>query len=157
VTLEQYASVGQIVAALAVVISLIYLARQVRQNTAMMRVAAAGERVQRDTDMATSISDSQEFAELWVRAGSAFDTLSDVEKTRVIFFERRAIVHTHNMFTLRQRGLLSDSDWKELQWILKSLGGQRKSFKACWALFKDSYDEPFRRFVEERIEPTVSE
>ena len=63
-TLEQYAYFGEIIAAVAVVASLIYVARQLGQNTAMMRVNAARERVQRDTELSSAISGSQEFAEL---------------------------------------------------------------------------------------------
>ena len=63
-TLEQYAYIGEIIAAIAVVASLIYVVRQIGQNTEMMRASAASERVQRDTELSTSVSDSQEFAEI---------------------------------------------------------------------------------------------
>ncbi len=40
-TLETYAYLGEIIAAVAVIASLIYVARQLGQTTAMMRVGAA--------------------------------------------------------------------------------------------------------------------
>jgi hypothetical protein len=44
-TLEQIAFIGEIIASIAVIASLVYVARRVGQNTAMMRVNAASERL----------------------------------------------------------------------------------------------------------------
>lgn len=41
--LQTYAAVGEIVSAIAVVVSILFLAYQVRENTAMLRITAAAE------------------------------------------------------------------------------------------------------------------
>ena len=53
-TLEQLAYLGEIVAAFSVVASLIYVAKQLGQSTAMMRANASHERVQRDRECRAS-------------------------------------------------------------------------------------------------------
>ena len=58
-TLEQWASIGEIVASLGVVVSLIYVARQLGQNTALMRINASAERLQRDFDIAAPLIESR--------------------------------------------------------------------------------------------------
>ena len=150
-TLEQYAYFGEIIAAVAVVASLIYVARQLGQNTAMMRVNAARERVQRDTELSSAISGSQEFAELWAKGASNFENLDEIERLRLIFFERGAIIHWHNMFALRKKNLLPDADWNELLWIIQNLVGSREAVQEAWNVFKDSFDEPFQDFLEEQF------
>ena len=57
-TLEQIASVAEILGLILVIASLIYLARQIGQTTAMMRVGASNERIQRDTDITCSVCTS---------------------------------------------------------------------------------------------------
>ena len=54
-TLEQISYLGELIAALSVIGSLVYVARRVGQNTAMMRVNAASERLQREYDIAASM------------------------------------------------------------------------------------------------------
>ncbi len=49
-TLEQYAAIAEIIGAVLVIASLIYVARQLGQNTEMMRANASGQRVQRDAE-----------------------------------------------------------------------------------------------------------
>lgn len=58
-----------------IVASLTYVARQLSQNTSMMRVAAAGERLERDFDLVLPIIEDKEFAEIWVRGNVDFDGL----------------------------------------------------------------------------------
>ena len=82
---------AEIAAAIAVVASLIYVAKQLGQNTAMMRVNASNERVQRDFDISSSLIESREFAEVWLKGNTGFDDLDDVDKLRMIHFERRAM------------------------------------------------------------------
>jgi hypothetical protein len=102
-------------------------------------------------DACRSISDSQEFAELWVQGGSDFHDLEESRKIRLIFFERRAIVHWHNMFSLRSQGLLSDEDWAELKWTIENLGGRRQSVHEAWKMFRGSFEELYREFLDERL------
>lgn len=132
------------------VASLIYVARQIGQNTEMMRASAASERVQRDTELSTSVSDSQEFAEIWVQ-GMNFESLGEVERTRLVFFERRAILHWHDMYVLRRKRLLPDEYWRELLWIIQNLGSRRQAIRASWNVFKESFDESFQDFLEEQL------
>ena len=152
--LEQFASLGEIVASLAVVASLIYVAKQLRQNSDMMRAAASSARVQRDADLGFRISDSQEFTEIWLKGGASFDSLGEVEQTRLLFFSRTAILHWHNMFRLRSEKLLSDADWNELIWLIERIG-MRQDTLAAWKVFKDSFDESFQEFLENHFAKAV--
>jgi hypothetical protein len=109
-SLEQFASLAEIIGLLLVFASLIYVARQLNQTTTMMRVSASGERLQRDTDIVNSIVHSREVAEFWMKGATEFQNLDEIDKQRLVFFERRAILHWHNMFGLREHNLVPDSE-----------------------------------------------
>ncbi len=149
-TLETYAYLGEIIAAIAVIASLIYVARQLGQTTAMMRVNASNERVARDTEIITSIIESREIAEFWMKGATEIDSLDDTDRQRLIFFERRAITHWHNMFGLREQNLILDADWYELKWIIQNIG-HRQAIRETWSIFKDSFQNPFQEFIEEQF------
>ncbi len=149
-TLEQIASLAEIIGLILVVASLIYVAQQLRQNIDMMRVNASSERVQRDTDIITSIIESREVAEYWMKGATEFDSLDETDRQRLVLFERRAILHWHNMFGLHVQNLVPDSDWHELQWVIRNIG-RRQAVRESWNIFKDSFQKPFQEFIEEQF------
>ncbi len=149
-TLEQIASLAEIFGLILVVASLVYVAQQLRQNTDMMRVNASSERVQRDTDIITSIIESREVAEYWMKGATEFDSLDETDRQRLMIYERQAISHWHNMFGLHAQNLLPDSDWYELTWIIREIG-RRQSVRESWSIFKDSFRKPFQEFIEEQF------
>ena len=150
-TLEQYASLAEIIGLILVIGSLIYVAQQLRQNTQMMRSRASGERVQRDAELSLMVSGSGEFAEIWLKGRSEFESLNEVERIRLIFHSRTAIVHWHNMFNLRTENLLSDADWNELVWLIEHLIRGRQDTLEAWKMFKGSFEEPFQKFLDARL------
>ncbi len=146
-SLDQIANIAEISAAALIIVSLIYVARQLGQNTAMMRAGASDQRVQRDAELSYRVSDSQEFTEIWLKGIADFQSLGEVERTRLIFFSRSAIVHWHNMFRLRGDKLLPDSDWNELIWLIQHIG-LRQDLLEAWRMFKNSFDKSFQEFLD---------
>lgn len=150
-TLEDYSYLADIIGVVLVIASLIYVARQLNQTVEMLRINASHERLQRDTELSSAISGSQEFAELWAKGGSDFTKLSDIEQLRLVFFERSAIAHWHNMFALRRRNLVSDADWNEMVWIIRNLGARREAVLQAWNVHKAAFSEPFQTFLDENL------
>jgi hypothetical protein len=148
--LQDFASVAEIVGVVLVIASLIYVAQQLRQNTNMMRVNAASEWLQRDYDIAASVIDNQEFAEIWVKGELEFESLDAVEKQRMLLFERRPFGLWHELFNLREQNLLPDATWHEHAWVIQNLGN-RQSTREAWRVFHDSYEKPFQEFVESQF------
>lgn len=63
-TVEQFANIAEIIGVILVIASLIYVARELRQNTDMMRVNASNERLKRDFDIVANLLDSRNLAEV---------------------------------------------------------------------------------------------
>lgn len=149
-TFELISLIVEIVAALAVIVTLIYVARQLRQNTEMMKTNAAQERVQRDFDIASIVIENKDFSKIWLQSRHDFDSLDEADKNRMIFFERRAIIHWDSMYQLRIKGLLPDSNWNELKWLIRSFG-MHQGLRQTWDIFKYSFGENFQTFMEEQF------
>jgi len=138
-TLEQFAYLAQIVAAVAVIASLIYVARELRQNTNAMRINNADTFVDFNLRLNTPFAMDREFAELWVKGGSDFDSLDQVDQQRLLIWEFQAIAAWSRYFNLRQQGLIAEAQWRELVGTF-ALFGERQSVRASWRAFKDIYD-----------------
>lgn len=146
-SIEQYAYLGEIVAAVAVIASLIYVARQLAQTATTMRVSGASERLERDYEIVLPLIENREFAEIWLKAGDDFASLDDVDQQRVLFFERRAIMLWHHTFQLRKQSLLQDAIWKEQIWVIKNIG-RRQPVREAWKLFRGAFEQDFQEFVD---------
>lgn len=145
-TFEQYAWLGEIIAAIAVIASLFYVARQLGQNTAMMRVSAASERMERDYELVLPVIENREFAEIWMKGGENFEDLDVVDQQRLLLFERRAIILWHHVYQLRQQGLCPDANWQEQVWVIQQIG-RRQAIRVAWDTFKGAFETPFQEFV----------
>ncbi len=149
-TLEQISYLGELIAALSVIGSLVYVARRVGQNTAMMRVKAASERLQREYDIAAPMIGSREIAEIWLKAATEFDSLDDIDKERMMVYERRAIALWHHVYVLRQQRLYADAEWHEAKWMIRKFG-QRQANREAWRVVKEAFEKPFQVFVDNQI------
>lgn len=148
--LEQIAYIGETIAAISVIASLVYVARRVGQNTAMMRVNAASERLQREYDIASPMIQNREIAEIWVKSASEFNTLDHVDRERMIVYERRVIALWHHVFVLRQQNLYADAEWHEAKWMIRNFG-RRQANREAWRVVRGAFEKPFQDFVDRQI------
>jgi hypothetical protein len=149
-TLEQLAYLGNITAAIGVIVSLFYVARQIGQSTDMMRAAASSGRVERDYQIVGPVIENRQVAEMWEKADKGFTELDAVDQIRMLFFERKAIGLWYHDFQLHERGLLPDADWHEHVWIIQNIG-RRQSVRAAWQTFRGSYEPAFQNFMDRQF------
>lgn len=147
---DQLANLAEIIGVVLVVASLIYVARQLKQNTDMMRVSASNERVTRDFDIIGNILDSRSLAEVWVKGGTDFDDLDEVDQQRAIFFEYRAISVWHHEFQLHQQKLTTSENWHSNEWLIQNIG-RRQAVRAAWAIFRSSYEKSFQEYIDRQF------
>lgn len=66
-------------------------------------------------------------------------------------FEWRAFEAWHHSFHMHEQGVLPEWQWQKVIWVIKNQFGHRQAVVACWNVFKDSYDEPFRDFMSQHL------
>lgn len=144
---DAISAIAEILGAVAVVASLMYVGMQVAQNTAMMRVGAASETLEKDFELTNPIVESAELADVWSKGDHRLDELSEADRQRLIFFERRALMLWHHNYKLRNQGLFPDANWHNQNWIIQNIG-KRQSCRKAWILFKDSFEISFQEYVD---------
>jgi hypothetical protein len=100
--LEQTYYVGELIGVVVVILSLLFVAKEIRQNTNQLRIGASNAWVDLQMQLSSGLAENREVAELWVRgdADSDFDALDSVDQTRLVMFEHRAISAWSNLFHL---------------------------------------------------------
>jgi hypothetical protein len=82
-------AIGEVIGAAAVVISVIYLAVQIRRQTHQSRLAATRELAEQHNDVLNLIIEDRELSEIYLKAVQDFDSLPKQERIRVsLLFQR---------------------------------------------------------------------
>jgi hypothetical protein len=138
---------GILIAAVATVIALLYLALQIRQGSQVVRSTQSQEFVRWRTELLEPVVDDRETTALWLKGGAEFDDLDPVDQRRLVFFEWRAISGWNHYYHMHKKGLIEDHQWSELTFLIERIG-QRQAIRAAWQEFRDGYDDDFRTFVD---------
>ena len=142
---------GEIIGALAVFLTLGYLAVQIRQNTKAVRASALDSSINAVNLVRVAMFESAEVTALYRKGLESPDKLDDDERTRF-----RLLVHTilwaiWNVYAQTEFGGLSTSTWAAqlplLDRIMNSRGGIW-----FWDEYQMEFDEKFRNEVDKVME-----
>src|SRR5438477_10652906 len=97
-TLNDLANIGQIVGALAVVVSLIYVALQIRQNTNAVRSATAQAVHEHFASWYYLLANDAELSQVAVNGLRDYFSLSETEKARFIAMFMAFLSYSQNAF-----------------------------------------------------------
>ena len=146
-TLDQLASIGEIIGGIGVVLSLVYLAIQIRTNTDAERTSTYQLIVSDFGAMNNTMASTPELSHLFVQAMENYHPLSSDEKARIsqLFFQ--CFRYFENMFYQHKKGYLDEevwTGWKRLMLTYYS----RPGFQTWWEHRRDVYSETFAIFLE---------
>lgn len=155
-TLEAIYFISQIVAALGIILSLIFVGIQVRQSTAQGKRAEAASRTaaMRATheNFANWYMHSSKYPHLTrliSKALNDFDTLDDVEVAQYLTSATALVAYAQNAFFEWRDGELPDELWKSWEVALnafRSSGGQQ-----FWAMRRHMFADSFVEYLETEL------
>jgi hypothetical protein len=145
-TLEQLGGLGEFIGAIAVVVSLIYVALEIRSNSRSTRLAA----------MQTAMESSQRIIEMpardrdlarVIRIGSDDpDSLTEDEFAQYRYWLILSLRSTENLFVQYKAGALNNETWiaraSTVKWMMGTPGGQR-----VWAGTSNRYLADFQEWM----------
>ena len=118
-TLEMMGNIGEFVGGLAVVVSLLYLAVQIRQNSKTVRVAAYQSLNDMNTRVLLAMAEGPPAAETFTKGLPDIGSLSPAE-----FFQFQTLVSSMFMgfqttYYQHRDGLLSDEQWRRHRGVMR--------------------------------------
>jgi hypothetical protein len=141
---EAISAVSEIVGAVAVVISLIYVAAQIRQNTKMMRATAKQGLTEASQNLIyTAIDKSEE----WVKLTTGDDASTREEDARMSLMVRAMLRGFESQCYQYESGLLEDDEWRALQAAIKDLCSL-PGFNKYWQQLKPHMSERLKKVVD---------
>ena len=142
---EAIGAVGEIVGALAVVFSLIYLATQIRVQNTEAKVASVHDIKEAYRQTIAGLLD-KEIAEIHIKALDDTDSLTDVERLRLIALYQSMYRVWEEAFFQWTEGRLDDRHWKGISAVCMDFIST-KAGQEFWSLRKHAYSDDFVSYV----------
>jgi hypothetical protein len=147
-TLNEAYLISQIVAAVLVAPTLLYLALQVRQNTKQLKAAARYQFVEATGQINAVMAGETSAASVFRRGISDYASLDEDERWQFLIIIGQHLQIHSVMFELYEDGLLPETQWhnvrKDILSVVRSDGGKR-----IWEEFgKGGLDPKFVAYVE---------
>src|SRR5215475_1430321 len=149
-TLNDLANLGQVVGAIAVVISLIYVALQIRQNTNAVRSATAQTVHEHFSNWYNLLAADAELAQIASKGLRDYASLSEQERVRFIAIFMSFVSYSQNAFLKWREGLLKPALWLGWEQVMLNLFGAPGG-KAFWKERSYLFGEEFRRYIEDDL------
>lgn len=118
-TLQDLGNLGEFVGAIGVVISLVYLARQMIDNTASIRAQSYNSMVENSIRLLEHAFRDSEFADFLARAERDPEALSPAEQVRWDSYMTAVFRHFGNMQYAHRVGTLDEQMWESYRATLK--------------------------------------
>ena len=148
--LADLAYLGEIIGAVAVVISLFYVASQIRQNTKAIKSATAQSVHENYASWYQLLAGDGQLSQIVVNGLKDYASLSEMDKARFVATFMAFLSYSQNAFVKWREGSLSPelwSGWELLMMNLVSAPGGRSFWKERGYIFGDE----FRDYVENDI------
>ena len=144
---EAIGAVGELVGALAVVLTLGYLAAQVRQNTMGARVAAKQEMTRQFSDYTDLLLQDPVLLSVYLR-GLRGEELEKLESIQFNIMMQKATWYFASMHFQHSAQSLSDEEWHQSRILIEGYCGNI-GYKTWWENHKKSFAPRFVDFIEE--------
>ena len=144
---EMLSAIGQVVAAIGVIPSLIYLAVQIREQNKERRRAGINILTAQWGDLVKSGQESREFAAFFLRGMSSFHELDAPDKLRFSAFFTRYTRNCEGMFIYYRDGALEKALWDEVERTMSDYFAY-PGVREWWATRKHWLTDEFRAVVE---------
>ncbi len=149
-SLGDLANLGQIIGAIAVVISLFYVAYQIRQNTNAVRSATAQAVHEHFAKWYHLLAADGDLSQIVANGLLDYSSLSDQEKARFIATFMAFLSYSQNAFLKWREGLLASPLWMGWELLIMNLicapGG-----RMFWKERSYLLGEEFRQYVESEL------
>ena len=142
---DAISAVSEIIGAVAVVVSLIYVATQIRQSTQMARSTAKQTLTEATQGV---IYKAMDYSTEWVKLTTGEEPSSAEEDARMSLLSRACLRGFETQCYQAESGLLENQEWVALRTTIRSVTAM-PGFNRYWQELKPMMSERLRRVVEE--------
>lgn len=154
--LEVCARVAEIAGAIAVVVSVVYLAVQIRDNTRLLRSQAHFNALSLGQRPIEFLIDNDTLAGVVAQCDADFDHTPPIAQDRCLNYYFLELNAWEYMFYQNLDGSIPHEFWVGSDAYFKSLMATKPGIRRAWRKFELGFDEPFRSYANEEYRKAAS-
>ena len=149
--LSEVASIAEIIGAVAIIVSLVYVGIQVNDSTRAVRSATASETTAAMSAWYINVGASEQASQIFYEGMTNPEALTQQETTQYIYMSHGLFLEYQAAYYLSQEGTL---DFKLQESLVNTIAGVREmpGFRMYWRQRRDLFEPGFRTFVDDLIE-----
>jgi len=144
---EALGALGEIVGALAVFLTLIYLAVQIRQNTMAVRASAIDAAILHISNVRQALFGDDDLVDIYIRGNADPTSLNEKELVRYRLLIHNILMGISNVHAQTALTGLATSNWESqlpvIERVVSTSGGTW-----FWDTYRDEFEETFRGEVD---------
>ncbi len=148
--LTQLANLGEFIGGVAVLVTLVYLALQVRSSAQEQRAASMRESTREVASVMRDIINTQETSEIWLKGFNNFRELDATERLRFSGLIGHAFRLFEQLFYQSRHGTVEQDVWEGFERQLRDYVAY-PGFGDWWPTRAHWYGHRFRAFVESHM------
>jgi hypothetical protein len=150
-------AIGELIGAIGVILSLVYLGTQIRHSSKQMGEHSRALRIAAIDEVAASFSRFRDplirdpvIAELWLRGTKDFDALDEVEKVRTSRLFQELFFAHQNVYSRFKEGASTEATWLDQK---AAIAGNLRfpGIRAWWEEARSIYNDDFEDVVQELL------
>ena len=152
---EALGAIGEIVGAAGVVVTLGYLAIQIRQNTQSVRAAAFQEAIRDAAQSTDQLGRDPELTRIWFAGQRDFEALTGEERQRFAVYSTSVFRRYENIIYQAHHSALDPESWEGIRQQLRYALSQPGTV-AWWKRGQNLFNRQLREFVEQELQTKES-
>jgi hypothetical protein len=145
-SLSDLASVGSFVSGVAILISLVYLALQVKQTERNQQISIRHSRASRIVELELALADPA-VTDAWLHGSGSPQEITQTELSQFIHLCRSLLFHFEDSFYQREEGLLNDDAFETVVAGTRFLA-RNPGWRAAWTVARPNFGGRFRDFMD---------
>ena len=144
-------AIGEVLGALGVIATLLYLAVQIRQNTRAVRASTHQGVTDSITGFTETLCSNDELARIWQKGSQSYEDLDDGERFRYNLAMLTLFRRFENTFFQTRAGTLPPEAWEGFRRGLMSILADDGAREA-WRLFPERFNPEFREWADSELQ-----
>ncbi len=145
--MERAIGIAEILSAVAVVVTLVFVAMELRKNTTAIQSAAFQDLTDASSDFLLTIVSDPELSRLWSAGNSNANELTPPDSVRYYLLNRARWLRMQNTFSQWSREAVSDDDWAFYEGLICRKSPTNGSV-VTWPAHAPALTQAFVDFVE---------
>ncbi len=147
-TLNELGSLGEFISGLAVVVTLVYLALQIRHNTRAVRSSMHQDMVESTLRIAESVSDNPDVGRIVLKANEDYDNLTKEEFVRFEAYAERVFGNFESVFYSYRNSMIEQDLWES--WEASYLADiSRTAMRRFWHEDRPMHLRDYMEFIDQ--------